>query len=106
MSIISLKIQFRGISVLKGSQRKMIKLCGCNDTIFEEAYFVLKPEKNLASIKEKDILAEANRIIEENTSGLSRRKKRVCLNAAVFAAMLFLSAIGLCSLIALILGLW
>lgn len=50
--------------MVKGCQRRIIMLRGTGSGMFEEAYFILKPEKAAAS--EQLMIMEANRIIEEN----------------------------------------
>ncbi len=53
--------------VLKGTQRQMIKISGCADTVFEEAYFVLRTSVDRENMSQHDLIAEANRIIRENS---------------------------------------
>ncbi len=85
--------------MLKGSQRKMIKLCGCSNTIFEEAYFILKPD---VMASERDVLSEANRIISENSSFSGNQNKR-CVRLSVFAFtfLIILASLGICACILL-----
>lgn len=81
--------------VLKGTQRKMIKISGCADTVFEEAYFVLKPGSEKDRMSERDIIAEANRIIRENSSFSDRRDRRyVKMSFAVFCLLVAMSVFG------------
>ena len=56
--------------MVKGCQRQIVLLRGTGSELFEEAYFILKPEK--ANLSQARMITEANRIIEENTL----RKKR------------------------------
>lgn len=48
--------------MVRGCQRQVIVLRGTG--IFDEVYFILKPEK--ADLSERMMITEANRIIEEN----------------------------------------
>jgi len=52
--------------MVKGCQRRIILLRGTGSGMFEEAYFILKPEK--ANAPEQLMIAEANRIIAEHTA--------------------------------------
>ncbi len=51
--------------MVKGCQRQIVLLRGTGSELFEEAYFILKPEK--ANLPQARMITEANRIIEENT---------------------------------------
>lgn len=51
--------------MVKGCQRQIVLLRGTGSELFEEAYFILKPEKT--SLPQARMITEANRIIEENT---------------------------------------
>ncbi|MBQ7821270.1 MAG: hypothetical protein IJ391_03205 [Clostridia bacterium] len=73
----------------------MIKISGCADTVFEEAYFVLKPGSEKDRMSERDIIAEANRIIRENSSFSDRRDRRyVKMSFAVFCLLVAMSVFG------------
>ena len=52
--------------MIKGCQRKVIVVKGDDESVFECAYFVLKNSPESLNCKEEDMVAEANRIIEEN----------------------------------------
>lgn len=96
-----LEKHFWGIIVLKGCQRRMIKLRGSAETIFEEAYFVIKPDSDLGKMNERDIIAEANRIIAENTTVWGNsRKKTVKLSLAAFITMIIFSTVGMTAIFA------
>jgi len=51
--------------MLKGCQRKMIVVQGRDKEIFETAYFVLRRESEKRALQDRDLLEEANRIINE-----------------------------------------
>ena len=52
--------------MIKGYQRKTVVVRGGEDSMFEYALFVLKNEERYGQCKEEDMIAEDNRIIEEN----------------------------------------
>lgn len=61
--------------MVKGCQRQIVLLRGTGSELFEEAYFILKPEK--ANLPQARMITEANRIVEENTL----QKKRAAIPA-------------------------
>ena len=77
--------------MVKGCQRRIILLRGTGSGMFEEAYFILKPEK--ANAPEQLMIAEANRIIAEQMPVSRKRPPRTHDRAAGWRH--FLS--GLCT---------
>ena len=66
--------------MIKGAQKQMIVVRTSKSPYFDEAYFVLRREIRSQKHIQNDILAEANRILEENTPTsrpLKRRKKQL-----------------------------
>ncbi len=65
--------------MVKGCQRSMVVLRGTGSALFDEAYFILKPEKS--HVPEGLMIDEANRIIAENVHlprpGRTRRGSRM-----------------------------
>ncbi|MGN1472843.1 MAG: hypothetical protein ACI4WZ_02110 [Eubacteriales bacterium] len=66
---------------MRGCQKKMLLLKGTDSTLFEEAYFIMR-DTEAANLHERDLIAEACRIIESNDMRppqkyvrLSRRRK-------------------------------
>jgi hypothetical protein len=59
---------------MKGYQRKMICLKQTGSELFEEAYFVMRREKESDPYDEEALLAEANRIV--NNQGDVKKKRR------------------------------
>ena len=57
--------------MVRGYQKRVIFVKNTGSRLFDEAYFVLS-ERESEKEKKADIIAEANRIIEEN-AGLCRR---------------------------------
>lgn len=81
------------VVLLKGCQRRMIKISGRADTVFEDAYFILKPEREPTQMSERELITEANRIIRENSVlGEKVTRREITLSMPVF---LFLT--GLCT---------
>ncbi len=50
--------------MLKGAEKRMIVVRTRDSRMFEEAYFVVRPEADRGSGTETDMLREANRILE------------------------------------------
>lgn len=84
--------------MLKGCQRQMIKISGRADSVFEEAYFIMKPQSFKNIMTERDLVLEANRIIKEMSCRQERKfKKSVRVSPLLFLGMLIMSAGGLIS---------
>ena len=82
----------------------MIKISGCADTVFEEAYFILKPGSVKNIMTERDLIIEANRIIKENSCKAEKRRGKVIkISPAMFFVLLFLSFSGFAAALAAIL---
>ena len=76
----------------------MIKISGRADSVFEEAYFIMKPQSFKNVMTEHDLVLEANRIIKEMSLRQERKiKKSVRLSPLAFLGMLIMSAGGLIS---------
>ncbi len=52
--------------MVRGYQRKIVFLKNTGSKMFEHAYFVLSESAEYERISDEDMIAEANRIIEEN----------------------------------------
>ena len=72
--------------MLKGAQKRMIVVKNSDSKLFEEAYFVLRHESRN---EESDMVAEANRIIEE-CGGRKGKHKKYGPKELICAAALFL----------------
>lgn len=72
--------------MLKGAQKRMIVVKTSDSKLFEEAYFVLRHESRG---EETDMVAEANRIIEE-CGGRKGKHKKYGPKELICAAALFL----------------
>ena len=87
--------------MVKGSQKRVIRLKDTESGIFEEAYFIVKEEAKDVSLS--DLISEANRIIERNSQadgqGSTTRKGRLLLTlilaVAPAAVALLATVIGL-----------
>ena len=60
--------------MLKGCQKKVIFLKNTGNQIFEEAYFVIKPE--FEAVSEYEIISEATKIANSCGANEKRKKKR------------------------------
>lgn len=75
--------------MIKGCQRKMIMIRGTGGSIYETAYFVMKPEGEYSAFAEGDMVKEALRIIGEN---IPRQKHCTVNKNSLFCRLLaFLS---------------
>lgn len=54
------------VKMVRGYQKRVIFLKKTGSEIFDEAYFILSDSGERASCSECDMIAEANRIIDEN----------------------------------------
>ena len=85
--------------LLRGCHRRMICMKSANSRLFEEAFFVLREEG--AAVDERDMLTEANRILEEHllptrrTRRADRRTRRLGLLFSFLAGALFAGSISL-----------
>ena len=61
---------------MRGYQRRVIFLKNTGSALFEEAYFVMRREEKTERRREADMVAEADRIIEENFGKRKRIKSR------------------------------
>ena len=65
--------------MIKGCQKKIIMINDTGSDVFEQAYFIVKDERN-GAISKTDMIREANRIIENNLLGpyfSSARTKKI-----------------------------
>ncbi len=72
--------------MVKGAQKQMIVVKTADSNLFEEAYFVVRRN---ASGGRMDMLAEANKIIE-NCGIRARRKQKPDIKLLIFALFSFL----------------
>jgi hypothetical protein len=91
--------------VLKGTQRRMIKISGCTDTVFEEAYFILRPSTGQNDMSKSDMIAEANRIIRENALLPDRNEgKSIKISLGLFWLLVTTSVLGVTALLLALAG--
>ena len=84
--------------MLKGCQRQIIKISGRADCVFEEAYFIMKPQSTKGIMTERDLVLEANRIIKEISYKQEKKlKKSIRISPLFFLSLLVLSAGGIVS---------
>ncbi|MGI6166660.1 MAG: hypothetical protein ACOYIA_00775 [Eubacteriales bacterium] len=61
---------------IKGCSRQMIVLNGTGSSMFETAYFIVKPDADIRPHTHGDLLREANRIVEENSFSYCDRRRK------------------------------
>ena len=85
--------------MLRGYQRKLIMIRTRESGIFESAFFILK-SSSCDKFKEEEMVAEANRIIEE--SSVAKRKRKSFELKHIFKA----SVISFLAGVAVLGGIW
>ncbi len=87
--------------MLKGIEKRVVRIKGVGGDVFEEAYFILKDGRMDTS--GEDFISEVSRIIEENSligeeEGISRKKggRALLLSLAGGVALVCATVIGLC----------
>ena len=55
--------------MLRGAEKRMIVVRTRDSRLFEEAYFVVRPEADKPRFEESDMLLEANRLLENSMTG-------------------------------------
>ena len=80
--------------MVRGYEKRVVRLSDPGSPYFEEVFFVLRDEAAVTGKRERDIVAEAGRILEENTKGREKRGQGaprylyVLLGAALAVALL------------------
>ncbi len=85
--------------MVKGINKQIIVLKIDGHRLYESACFVLKKEASVTREKKSDMLAEANRILEEMELGGGRQKKKRHILRKLLGGVLLLlvgAAIGFC----------
>ena len=59
--------------MIKGARKQMIVIRTGNSPYFDEAYFVLRKDIQEYPVQKKDIISEANRILEESAAETQKR---------------------------------
>ena len=86
--------------MVKGCERRVIVYKSKDSKYFLEAHFFVKPELCRRDYDKRDILDEANRIIEESCGS---RRRRINTKAAIFSLFSFLFGSALSSVVTLFL---
>ena len=60
--------------MVRGYQRRVVHLKNTGSESFEEAFFLVR-ESESHTLSERELLREANRIVEESTDALTKRKR-------------------------------
>ena len=86
--------------MVKGCQRRMVCLKQTGSEWFEEAYFLLREEKQAVPCDEESLLREANRIVSEQGVAGKRAQGGGMLNRLFYASIGATVAFLLCALLA------
>ncbi|MBO7293579.1 MAG: hypothetical protein J6V07_06570 [Clostridia bacterium] len=62
--------------MVRGCEKKLIRLGSPESRYFEEVLFILRDNSETGRAATRDIVAEANRILAENTLQKKRREKK------------------------------
>ena len=80
--------------MLRGAEKRMIVVRTRDSRMFEEAYFVVRPEADRSGREESDMLWEANRILESSMGAVkeapSRSSFSLFRSGSVWGAVCFL----------------
>ncbi len=78
---------------MRGYQKKVVYLKNTGSSVFEEAYFVIKSNsQRIERYTNRELIEEANRIIEENTKLYKNKSKRPSLGNLIIFGIGFLSS--------------
>lgn len=72
----------------------MIKISGRADSVFEEAYFIMKPQSFKHIMSERDLVLEANKIIKETSLKQEKSARRAIRISPVFFLSLLITSLG------------
>ena len=75
---------------MRGYQKKVIYLKDTGSVFFDEAYFIVSRECEIARIDKGDMVLEASRIIEESLGGRENIKKGVTVRGLLSRLFPFL----------------
>ncbi len=62
--------------MIKGCQKKMVIVKNISSDIFDEVYFILKDDRKDDSLKNEDMISEANRIVAASTFCIPAKESR------------------------------
>ena len=79
--------------MVKGAQKQMIVVKTADSRYFDEAYFVLRREVRRGHGARRDMLSEANRILEECADGSAASPKKRVRTWLLFAVGMLCGAI-------------
>ena len=75
--------------MVRGCQRKIIYLKNTDSQAFDEAYFLINEERS-RTMGEKELIREANRIVEESLGYKDKRKKQNRTGLIIYGVSTFL----------------
>ena len=62
--------------MVRGYQKRIIHLKNTDSAVFDEAFFLVN-EKNTQGMGEKELIMEANRIVDESLRNKEKRAKKI-----------------------------
>lgn len=72
------------MQIVKGAQRRMVQMRIGNSPYYEEAFFIVRRDLPHVHFPEREMLAEANRILCESATGERRKKANPAKALACF----------------------
>ena len=75
--------------MVRGCQRKIIYLKNTDSQAFDEAYFLINEERS-RTMGEKELIREANRIVEQSLGYKDKRKKQNRTGLIIYGVSTFL----------------
>ncbi len=75
---------------MRGYQKKVIYLKDTGSDFFDEAYFIVSRESEIAGIDKGDMVLEASRIIEESLGGREKKRNNALIKGIFSVAFPFL----------------
>ena len=84
----------KGVTVMKGCQKKVIFIKNTESRIFDEAYFIISREREKSYLSEENLVSEANRIIERSLSECESKAEKGRFRAILdFGVPFFIGAL-------------
>ena len=90
--------QTKGVTAMKGCQKKVIFIKNTGNKNFDEAYFIISHEGESERVEEESLVSEANKIIEESLDGPEDKERRGRMGRLLDFAVPFLCGALLCAL--------
>ncbi|MBE6529280.1 MAG: hypothetical protein E7680_01590 [Ruminococcaceae bacterium] len=72
------------MQIVKGAQRRMVQMRIGDSPYYEEAFFIVRKDLPKIQFPEREMLAEANRILGDGAVQKERKKESIAKNLAWF----------------------